>query len=119
MFCVIIIFETIVGCPIRKVTGYSCPGCGMTRAYIALFLNADIKTAYYYHPLFFLGLPIAFLIISELFGFTNKFTRRMLVFFAIILLIVYFIRLFGGFSNNLPLDKTNDNIFTYILSVLS
>lgn len=101
----------LVGCPILKITGYSCPSCGMTRANVAFFLNQDIKTAYYYHPLFFLGLPIAFLIAKEFFGFTNNVSNRLLVFFALILLIVYFIRLFGGFNNNLPLDKAK--IFDY------
>ena len=39
-----------IGCPIKFLTGISCGGCGMTRAWIAL-LSLDIKKAFYYHPL--------------------------------------------------------------------
>lgn len=46
---------TGIGCPIKFLTGISCPGCGMTRAYIAL-LHLDFKDAFYYHPLW--PLPI-------------------------------------------------------------
>ena len=52
------------GCLIRRATGFSCPGCGMTRAYIAL-LSGDIRGAFYYHPLFLLPIPAAALIIAE------------------------------------------------------
>ena len=41
-----------ITCPIKYLTGISCMGCGMTRAYICL-LRLDIKGAFYYHPLFF------------------------------------------------------------------
>ncbi|MDD3369380.1 MAG: DUF2752 domain-containing protein [Lachnospiraceae bacterium] len=42
-----------IGCPIRFFTGISCPGCGMTRSWIAL-LHCNIADAFRYHPLFLL-----------------------------------------------------------------
>ena len=42
-----------ISCPIRYFTGLSCPGCGMTRAFLSLF-RLDFKSAFYYHPLFML-----------------------------------------------------------------
>lgn len=45
-----------IGCPIRFLTGVSCPGCGMTRACISV-LFLDFKSAFYYHPLFLI-LPV-------------------------------------------------------------
>ncbi len=42
-----------IGCPIKYLTGVSCPGCGMTRAYLSL-LRLDFAGAFYYHPLFLL-----------------------------------------------------------------
>ena len=39
-----------ITCPIKYITGISCAGCGMTRAWIAL-LHFDINTAFMYHPL--------------------------------------------------------------------
>ncbi len=40
-----------IGCPIKYVTGISCAGCGMTRAWLAM-LQLQWGEAFYYHPLF-------------------------------------------------------------------
>ena len=40
-----------ITCPIRYLTGISCPGCGMTRAWLAV-LRLDFAAALHYHPLF-------------------------------------------------------------------
>lgn len=42
-----------ITCPIKFLTGISCPGCGMTRAWISAFM-LDFQSAFYYHPLFFI-----------------------------------------------------------------
>lgn len=49
---ILYIFYSVVGigCPIRFATGISCPGCGMTRAWIAL-LRLDFSAAFHDHPL--------------------------------------------------------------------
>ena len=47
-----------ITCPIKYVTGISCPGCGMTRAWLSL-LRGDTAQAFAYHPLFLLVLPAA------------------------------------------------------------
>ncbi|MDR0850900.1 MAG: DUF2752 domain-containing protein [Clostridiales Family XIII bacterium] len=41
----------VVGCPIKLVTGIPCPGCGMTRAFLAA-ARFDFAEAFLYHPLF-------------------------------------------------------------------
>ncbi len=46
-----------VTCPIKWLTGVSCPGCGMTRALLAA-LRLDFASAVHYHPLFWLP-PVA------------------------------------------------------------
>ena len=49
-----------IGCPIKFATGISCPGCGLTRAWLeALQLHFDRAVAY--HPLFWL-VPVAFIV---------------------------------------------------------
>ncbi len=38
-------------CVILSLTGFPCPGCGMTRALLAA-LQLDFRTAFAYHPMF-------------------------------------------------------------------
>lgn len=45
-----------ITCPILFLTGVSCAGCGMSRAWIAL-LRLDVVAAFRYHPLFWLPAP--------------------------------------------------------------
>ncbi len=45
------------GCVIKAMTGLPCPGCGLTRAYVALF-RGHLRDAFFYHPLF----PVVFVI---------------------------------------------------------
>lgn len=49
-----------IGCICRLVTGIPCPGCGMTRAWLAA-LRLDFAAAFAYHPLFWV-VPIAFVL---------------------------------------------------------
>lgn len=63
----IVIFYSVlqlfkITCPIKFVTGISCPGCGMTRAWLSLLLRFDIHKAFYYHPLFWIP-PIGLAVI--------------------------------------------------------
>lgn len=44
------------GCLFRNISGIPCPGCGMSRAWLAA-LELDLKAAAAYHPLFWL-LPV-------------------------------------------------------------
>ena len=44
-------------CPLRYLAGISCPGCGVTRSWIAL-LGGDLGEAFRLHPLFWLP-PVA------------------------------------------------------------
>ena len=50
-----------ITCPIKFITGISCAGCGMSRAWMA-FLHLDIAKAFTYHPLFWL-VPIAVIVL--------------------------------------------------------
>lgn len=49
-----------IGCVFRLLTGIPCPGCGMTRAWLAA-LRLDFAAAFAYHPLFW-AVPIAFVL---------------------------------------------------------
>ena len=49
-----------IGCVFRLMTGIPCPGCGMTRAWLAA-LRLDFAAAFAYHPLFWI-VPIVFML---------------------------------------------------------
>jgi hypothetical protein len=53
-----------VGCPIKFLTGISCAGCGMSRAWMAL-LHLDIVSAFYYHPLFWMPVFVLILYVMK------------------------------------------------------
>lgn len=70
-----------IGCPIKFFTGVSCAGCGMTRAWLKLF-RMDLSGAYYYHPLFWLPVPVAAVLL-----FRNKMNK--ILFNAVIIMAVF------------------------------
>lgn len=59
IYCVVLKILNI-SCPIKFLTGISCAGCGMTRAYLSL-IQGNIKEAFTYHPLFW-TVPIAIIV---------------------------------------------------------
>lgn len=86
-----------VGCPIKFVTGISCPGCGMTRAVRSL-LAGDLAGAFYWHPLWLLLVPLtAYFLFDEY--IPKKLSRALLVFFVVSFVGVYIYRLV--FADNL------------------
>jgi hypothetical protein len=48
-----------LNCPFRMLTGFSCPGCGMTRGLHHL-LHGDLLGAFQFNPLMMLLLPVFF-----------------------------------------------------------
>lgn len=68
-------------CPIRRLTGLICPGCGMCRAWLAA-LRLDFFQAMYYHPMFWV-IPVFMLF--ALYDF-RLFRRRLLNIIVISLL---------------------------------
>lgn len=82
------------GCPIRWLTGIPCPGCGLSRAYLAL-LRGDLAGAFAFHPLFW-AVPV--LILAVLWrGGRGKRAARFIVFsLGAAFLLVYIWRLASG-----------------------
>ena len=59
-------FETVyfLPCIFKGVTGIPCPGCGMTRACLAI-LQGEFSTAWRYHPFSFLLIGLSILIVFQ------------------------------------------------------
>ncbi len=91
-----------MGCPLKYLTGISCPGCGMTRAFISLLLP-DVSLALHYHPLFIL-VPV--MAILYLFGFylNPKLLRVLWIFLITIFLLTYLVRLFFTRNDVVEID---------------
>ena len=90
-FTLIAVFYLRHGCPIRLLTGISCPGCGMTRALGAL-LRLDFSLAFEMHPLIFL-LPVAVLVYFLRKLIPKRFLRLLYAFSFILLITVYIVRM--------------------------
>ena len=54
---IIAILHLYIDCPIKKITGLYCPGCGITRMFLSL-LKLDFYQAFRYNPLLFITLPV-------------------------------------------------------------
>lgn len=80
-----------ITCPIRFLTGISCAGCGMSRAWLSL-LRLDLAGAFYYHPLFWLPIPAAALLLLRR-RLPDRVFMAGLALCAALFILVYFIRL--------------------------
>ena len=84
-----------IGCPIRWITGISCAGCGMTRAYLSL-LHLEIRQAFIYHPLFWTVPMVLLVLLLRKAGKLSARTADFVLYFAALLFIIlYFVRLFN------------------------
>ncbi len=94
-----------VGCPIKFLTGISCPGCGMTRAVISVF-RLNFKEAFHYHPLFLIT-PVMlclFLLETAIKPIYYKIAWSMIF---LMFLLVYIIRLFITPCDIVSIDMKN------------
>lgn len=85
-----------INCPIRLITGISCAGCGMTRAWLAAF-RLDFSEAFRFHPLFPVIIPAVILF----------FARRRLPRWLQSLLVALFLVLFLGVYMYRLMDSTD------------
>ncbi|MBR4981148.1 MAG: DUF2752 domain-containing protein [Lachnospiraceae bacterium] len=115
MFYLFISLIFDVGCPILWITGISCAGCGMTRAWISL-LHLDFKTAFYYHPLFWLPVVILFF-----YFFRNKMTKNaslILSTIAILLFLITYVLRMLNTSDSIVIFQPWEGIIGKIISQL-
>ena len=87
-----VVIESLgVTCPILYLTGISCAGCGMSRAWLSL-LGGNLAGAIAYHPLFWLPAPVAALLF-----FQRRIPRRVFCWsmgiVCTLFLLVYLVRL--------------------------
>ena len=85
-----------IGCPIKFVSGISCPGCGMTRAWLWA-LALDFETAFYFHPLFWVVplFPVLY-ILREMKKLPKKPYDVCVAIICALFIIVWLVRMLSG-----------------------
>lgn len=101
-----------VTCPIKYITGISCAGCGMSRAWIAL-LHFNIHDAFMYHPLFFLP-PVAVIIMLLKSKINIKIYKIFIFTMAGAFVIVYLYRMFMENGDIVVFEPQNNIVFRII-----
>lgn len=103
-----------VGCPIRFLTGIPCPGCGMSRAWNAVF-HFRLRDAYLFHPLF----PLPAIVVT-LYFFTLLLpdSRKLRILFQVILwgtvmlfIVIYILRLLNPNVSDIKIHLSNGLIY--------
>ena len=85
------LYITGIGCPIKFCTGISCPGCGMTRAWLSLFsLRPDL--AFAYHPLYWMA-PLVFALVYFKHKIEARLFRALVIVALVSILTVWIARL--------------------------
>lgn len=94
-------------CPIKALTGISCPSCGMTRAYFSL-LRFKLSLAFAYHPLF--PLPVLVLVAYIFRGrLSDRFKKITIILGLILVFAVYFVRMADP-SDDIVVCRPRDSI---------
>lgn len=91
LFGAIAVFYLSFGCPIRLLSGISCPSCGFSRAVTAI-LRLDFSLAFEMHPLVFL-LPVAVIVYFLRKRISKKAMAVLCICALVLLLMTYFIRM--------------------------
>ncbi|MDO5381896.1 MAG: DUF2752 domain-containing protein [Eubacteriales bacterium] len=104
-----------VGCPVKFITGVSCPGCGMTRAVYSL-MRLDFAAAFHYHPLVIM-LPVIVLLLAFQWKMDRKVFNGLMTAIIIIFLAVYIVRMINP-NDTVVVFGIRDNIFSRIIRKL-
>ena len=109
-------FAVGITCPIKFLTGISCPGCGMSRACLHA-LKLDFSSAFFFHPMWItLPFVIFFLIFFKWKKKKMAFNITVCVFTAL-MVGTYFYRLFF-FEQNIVVFSPDDSIFAKLFRYL-
>lgn len=114
-----LILELVFGitCPILFLTGISCAGCGMSRAWFCA-LRLDFVGAFQYHPLFWI-LPVGI----ALFLYWNKIPKKIQKILpaaaCILFLAVYIWRMLDPSDTIVVFHPENGAIFSLISNLFT
>ena len=117
---VLMVYILDIGCMVKYLFGVPCPGCGLTRAWLAVF-RGDFSAAFAWHPLFWAA-PV-FIIWGVLYNgavFKKRIYNNILWYGALTIYIgVYIIRMIYLFPLTPPMDYNNNAIFVWCFKYIA
>lgn len=98
-------------CPVAIISGFPCPGCGVTRALAAL-LTLDFSAALTLNPCIFLWVPLAIYLFICRYILQIKIQRLNLILtiVGVLSILVYIIRMLTMFPDVYPMNYNHDCI---------
>lgn len=111
-FCMKFLYSS---CPVVMLTGFPCPGCGLTRAGFAL-LHFQFAEAFRIHPMIYpvAALVIAFLVCRYVLQKPTKFLLKYVVLVLIAMGILYIYRMVKYFPDQEPMTYYYGAVFRFL-----
>lgn len=109
----------IENCIIQLLIGYPCPGCGMSRAVLAL-LQFDFISAWHYQPVVFILPILGFVIIFKEIPWVNKMYQNNVLWIVVLVLIsvTYILRMILVYPHS-PMEYNEQNLFQLIVRLFN
>lgn len=107
-------------CPVVLLTGYPCPGCGMTRAMFGV-LRLDFIGAWKMHPFIYpIGILVIMFAVSRYImnGKYMKLVKCFLVIIAVGMVIFYIYRMITLFPETTPMVYYYGNYYNRLLNFI-
>jgi len=101
-----------INCPIKFLTGISCAGCGMTRAWLSV-IKADFNSAFNYHPLWILP-PIIIIVFLNKNIIISKIYKYFKAICVLLFIIVYILRLIDTTDKIVTIDIDSGLVYKVI-----
>lgn len=97
----ILLFDVKIPCPINRVTGLLCPGCGITRMIVSI-VKLDFVSAFHYNQLLFVTLPVICAVyVSGVVRYIKSGTRSLTKFSSTILVVEIIALIVFGIVRNI------------------
>ena len=109
---------TDTNCLAEAILGVPCPGCGLTRATLAL-LRFDFTKAFQFHPLVLLAyLDIALVSIAVITGKLSKSSKNILIVSIILFIGVYIFRMITMYPDIAPMKPNPRSLLNQLMRLL-
>lgn len=103
-------------CPLVIITGFPCPGCGMTRA-LLFVLTGQFARAWNINPAIYGWIFLALYVGVQryLLGRKAKGWKVMIGILAVVMILVYIYRMYRYFPDRPPMTFTGNSLFERML----